>query len=80
MFVTVSIAVRYSSERKMLLLVIPNAVSRSISVRSRMPKCVKGKTANYKVYRTRLSNYIGLQKTKLSAVVLDNPDLVETFD
>lgn len=34
----------------------------------------------YKVYRTRLSNYIGQQKTKLPAEVLDNPELVKKFD
>ena len=36
--------------------------------------------STYKVYRTRLSNYIGQQKTKLPAEVLDNPALVERFD
>ena len=34
----------------------------------------------YKVYSTRLSNYIGQQKTKLPAEVLDNPELVKKFD
>lgn len=36
--------------------------------------------STYKVYHTRLSNYIGQQKTKLPAEVLDNPALVERFD
>lgn len=36
--------------------------------------------STYKVYRTRLSNYIGQQKTKLPAEVLDIPELVERFD
>ena len=34
----------------------------------------------YKVYSTRLSNYIGQQKTKRSAEVLDDPALVEKYD
>ena len=34
----------------------------------------------YKVYSTRLSNYIGQQKTKLSAEVLDDSALVEKYD
>lgn len=34
----------------------------------------------YKIYSTRLSNYIGQQKTKLPAEVLDDPGLVEKFD
>ncbi|WP_044975361.1 hypothetical protein [Ruminococcus sp. HUN007] len=36
--------------------------------------------STYKIYSTRLSNYIGQQKTKLSSGVLDNPLLVERFD
>ncbi len=36
--------------------------------------------STYKVYRTRLSNYIGQQKTKLPAEVLDDPALVKKFD
>ena len=36
--------------------------------------------STYKIYSTRLSNYIGQQKTKLSSGVLDNPLLVEKFD
>lgn len=36
--------------------------------------------STYKVYRTRLSNYIGQQKTKLPADVLDDPALVKKFD
>lgn len=36
--------------------------------------------STYKVYRTRLSNYIGQQKSKLPAEVLDDPELVEKFD
>lgn len=34
----------------------------------------------YQKYKTRLSNYIGQQKTKLSAEVLDDPELVEKYD
>ena len=34
----------------------------------------------YQKYKTRLSNYIGQQKTKLPAEVLDDPALVEKFD
>lgn len=34
----------------------------------------------YKVYSTRLSNYIGQQKTKLPAEILDDPELVKKFD
>ncbi|MCM1229113.1 MAG: hypothetical protein NC489_03175 [Ruminococcus flavefaciens] len=36
--------------------------------------------STYKVYRTRLSNYIGQQKTKLPTEVLDDPNLVEKYD
>ena len=36
--------------------------------------------STYKVYSTRLSNYIGQQKTKLPAEVLDDPALVKKFD
>jgi len=36
--------------------------------------------STYKVYRTRLSNYIGQQKSKLPAEVLDDPEIVEKFD
>lgn len=40
----------------------------------------KRENGTYKVYSTRLSNYIGQQKTKLSAEVLDDPALVEKYD
>ena len=40
----------------------------------------KRENSTYKVYSTRLSNYIGQQKTKLSAEVLDDPALVEKYD
>lgn len=36
--------------------------------------------STYKVYRTRLSNYIGQQKSKLPTEVLDDPELVDKFD
>lgn len=36
--------------------------------------------STYKVYITRLSNYIGQQKTKLPDEILDNPELVKMFD
>ena len=40
----------------------------------------KRENSTYKIYSTRLSNYIGQQKTKLPAEVLDDPELVERFD
>lgn len=40
----------------------------------------KRENSTYKIYNTRLSNYIGQQKTKLPAEVLDDPVLVEKFD
>lgn len=40
----------------------------------------KRENSTYKVYSTRLSNYIGQQKTKLPAEVLDDPELVKRFD
>lgn len=40
----------------------------------------KRENGTYKVYSTRLSNYIGQQKTKLPAEVLDDPALVEKYD
>lgn len=40
----------------------------------------KRDNGTYKIFSTRLSNYIGQQKTKLPAEVLDDPDLVEKFD
>ena len=40
----------------------------------------KRENGTYKVYSTRLSDYIGQQKTKLSAEVLDDPALVEKYD
>ncbi len=40
----------------------------------------KRENSTYKIYSTRLSNYIGQQKTKLPAEVLDDPALVEKFD
>lgn len=40
----------------------------------------KRENSTYKIYSTRLSNYIGQQKTKLPAEVLDEPELVEKFD
>lgn len=40
----------------------------------------KRENSTYKIYSTRLSNYIGQQKTKLLAEVLDDPELVEKFD
>ena len=40
----------------------------------------KRENSTYKVYSTRLSNYIGQQKTKLPAGVLDDLELVKRFD
>lgn len=40
----------------------------------------KRENSTYKIYSTRLSNYIGQQKTKLPAEVLDDPELVAKFD
>lgn len=40
----------------------------------------KRENSTYKVYSTRLSNYIGQQKTKLPAEALDDPELVKRFD
>ena len=40
----------------------------------------KRENGTYKVYSTRLSNYIGQQKTKLPAEVLDDLALVEKYD
>ena len=40
----------------------------------------KRENSTYKVYSTRLSNYIGQQKTKLPAEVLNDSELVEKFD
>lgn len=40
----------------------------------------KRENSTYKIYNTRLSNYIGQQKTKLPAEVLDDSELVEKFD
>ena len=77
MFVAVSIAVRYSSEKEMLSLVMQKAAyQREVKNAKRRER----DNSTYKVYRTRLSNYIGQQKTKLPAEVLDNPALVERFD
>ena len=43
-------------------------------------KRCKRENSTYKIYNTRLSNYIGQQKRKLPAEVLDDPALVEKFD